>query len=178
MRFDVEDSGIGIPPRVQARLFRRFAQADASTTRRFGGTGRGLSIVKHLAELMGGTVTLTSVEGVGSVFSVRLKFAIGESVPTAGEDAPLTTGPQLLGVRVLVTDDSEINLIVAGRILTLHGAIVSVARNGQEAFDLLAQTPSAFDVVLMDLQMPVLDGVRRRGGFAASSPWDGCPSLR
>ena len=160
LSFVVQDTGIGIAPDVQERLFAPFAQADASITRRFGGTGLGLSIVKRLAGLMGGAVSLESTPGVGSAFSVVLDFALASPDAVAQLEAPLAAPGEnaLVGVRVLVVDDSDINLEVTKRILELEGAKVLLASNGQEAFDLLEAQPLAIDVVLMDVQMPVLDG--------------------
>ncbi len=158
--FAVQDTGIGIAPEVQAGLFVPFAQADASITRRFGGTGLGLSIVKRLVKLMGGEVGLDSTPGLGSEFKVTLDFGLASPQALARlEAAPAGPGERALrGVRVLVVDDSEINLDVTQRILELEGAQVRLARNGQEAFDRLQAEPQAIDVVLMDVQMPVLDG--------------------
>jgi PAS domain S-box-containing protein len=158
--FVVQDSGIGIALEAQARLFAPFAQADASITRRYGGTGLGLSIVKSLATLMGGEVALKSVPDVGSEFTVVLEFALAApDSPAVQHAAPAVPGARALhGVRVLVVDDCEINLDVAKRILELHGARVWLSANGQEAFDRLRLEPHAYDVVLMDVQMPVLDG--------------------
>ena len=160
LSFVVKDTGIGIAPEARSQLFTPFAQADVSITRRFGGTGLGLSIVKRLANLMGGDVAFVSSLGVGSEFSVKLDFARASAMASAQlQTQPRTAKRQaLLGVRVLIVDDSEVNLDVAKRILELAGARVRVANNGQESLDLLRADRGAFDVVLMDVQMPVLDG--------------------
>jgi len=175
LSFTVVDSGIGIAPELQARLFAPFAQADASMTRRFGGTGLGLSIVKRLTALMGGEVSLTSTPGVGSEFCVELPFALAAPETVAPPEAvALRPGQRgLPGVRVLVVDDSVVNLEVARRILGLEGAAVTLASNGLKACELLRSGPQDFDVVLMDVQMPVLDGyattrrIRRELGLTA-----------
>jgi PAS domain S-box-containing protein len=160
LRFAVSDTGIGIAPDVQAQLFTPFMQADVSITRRFGGTGLGLSIVKHMAKLMGGDVVVKSTPDVGSEFCVTLDFARAPAETSGTASAsPDPSGERVLsGVKVLAVDDSDINLEVAKRILELQGAQVSLASNGQEAFDRLRAEPKKFDVVLMDVQMPVLDG--------------------
>jgi PAS domain S-box-containing protein len=160
LRFIVTDTGIGIAPDVQVRLFTPFMQADASITRRYGGTGLGLSIVSHMVKLLGGEVVVVSTLGVGSEFSVILEFAL--ATREVRDRQPLLRAAAgertLLGVRVLAVDDSDINLDVAKRILELHGARVWLASNGEEAFERLQFEPEGFDVVLMDVQMPLLDG--------------------
>ena len=160
LSFVVQDTGIGIAPEVQARLFEPFAQADSSITRRFGGTGLGLSIVQRLVKLMGGEVGLDSTPGAGSEFRVVLDFALAAPEALARLEV-FSAAPgehALLGVRVLVVDDSNTNRDGTKSILELEGAQVGLASNGQEAFERLQAEPRAFDVVLMDLQMPVLDG--------------------
>jgi PAS domain S-box-containing protein len=172
LRFAVQDTGIGIKPEKQAKLFEPFSQADASTTRRFGGTGLGLSIVKRLTTAMGGIVGLASTPNVGSEFFVELTFVLASPAAFVQHMAVPPGQRALPGVHVLVVDDSEINLEVAKRILELEGAHVTLACNGQEACDKLQADPQAFDLVLMDVQMPVLDGykatryIRKKLGLA------------
>jgi hypothetical protein len=140
-------------------LFTPFAQADASTTRRFGGTGLGLSIVRQLAEHMGGCVGVNSELGVGSCFWAELPFELGDPASFDGAQSPtVAAGERLAGVKVLLVDDSPINLQVAGRLLEMDGVVVSYASHGQEALDRLVAGPSV-DLVLMDVQMPGMDGL-------------------
>jgi CheY-like chemotaxis protein len=156
----VRDTGIGIAVEAQARLFAPFAQADASVSRRYGGTGLGLSIVKSLVNTMGGRLHLESNPGQGSKFTVVLEFGVADAV---AEKIPMSCPPAmreqtLNGVRILVVDDSDINLDVTKRILETDGALASTANNGLVAVEILRAQPMDFDVVLMDVQMPVLDG--------------------
>jgi PAS domain S-box-containing protein len=160
IKFVVIDTGIGITKDAQTRLFSPFAQADASITRRFGGTGLGLSIVKSLVTALGGELHLESAAGVGTEFTIVLTMSACPA-PAAALDPgeTVTRGlPGLTGVRVLVADDSDMNLNVVKSILELEGAQVSFARNGREAFDRLQADAHEFDVVLMDVQMPLLNG--------------------
>jgi signal transduction histidine kinase/DNA-binding response OmpR family regulator len=160
LSFTVRDTGIGIKPAAQRQLFTPFIQADESITRRYGGTGLGLSIIKSLATLMGGTVDFTSMVGVGSEFRVVLDFAFAtEEALEATQSAQTSRGARpLAGVRVLVVDDYNLNLMVTQRILEGAGALVWVANNGHDAYEKLRIQPDHFDVVLMDVQMPIMDG--------------------
>jgi PAS domain S-box-containing protein len=157
--FVVRDTGVGIPDDVRARLFAPFTQADASTTRRFGGTGLGLSIVRRLVEKMGGEVGFASEVAHGSEFWVVLPLALPAAPVELRREAPATEGPRLAGARILVVDDNDINRTVASRILAGEGAVVTTGTNGVEALEHLRAAPGGFDVVLMDIQMPQMDGV-------------------
>jgi CheY-like chemotaxis protein/nitrogen-specific signal transduction histidine kinase len=154
LRFEIADTGIGIEPEAQARLFGRFQQADDSATRQFGGTGLGLAISRHLVRLMGGEVGFDSVLGEGSTF--WFDIAAPETAPAA--PAPVRTeGRGLHGLRVLVVEDNPANQMIVCRILQNLGAAVDTAGDG--AAGVLAVERSAPDVVLMDVQMPGMDGL-------------------
>jgi PAS domain S-box-containing protein len=161
LRLSVRDSGIGIPPEVQARLFQPFTQADETTTRRFGGTGLGLSIVRRLVELMGGEVGLNSEPGRGSEFWLRVALhpAQASDLPLPAPAPASSDSHGLAGLAVLLVDDSEINLDIARRMLERQGARVQTCGDGEQALGWLRASPAAFDVVLMDVQMPVMDGL-------------------
>lgn len=163
LRFEVRDTGIGLSSEALARLFTPFTQADAGITRRYGGTGLGLSICKRLMELMGGVIRVESQVGQGSLFWFELPFprTAGESTPDPGPGPALAwpAKPQLTGLQVLVVDDSAINREVVERALAQEGATVMLAADGQQAVQQLKARPEGFDAVLMDVQMPVLDGL-------------------
>lgn len=158
LRFTVEDTGIGIAPDVQARLFEPFTQADSSITRLYGGTGLGLAITRRLIELMGGEIDLESTPGVGSTFRLVLPFdRAGEPagpVPAADPQAPQEA--RRARFRILLADDNEINRMIAERQLEVLGYRVVAVDDGVEA--VAAFSREHFDAVLMDCGMPVMDG--------------------
>ncbi|AKJ26748.1 PAS domain S-box protein [Caldimonas brevitalea] len=157
LRFSVRDSGPGIPPAVQERLFRPFTQADESISRRYGGTGLGLSICRELAYLMGGQVGVESRPGVGSVFWTELPLPVADSQQVGAPPAADATDG-LAGSRVLVVEDNPVNMMIAVATLEQWGVEVVQACNGQEALDCVERQPGHFDAVLMDVHMPGMSG--------------------
>ena len=156
--FRVIDTGIGMSEEQLARLFRPFEQADSSTTRSYGGTGLGLTISLDLARLMGGDLTVESRPDCGSSFLLQLPLPAVTAPETVAGPLPLI-GQGLAGLRLLAADDVEANRLVLEDMLVHEGARVVFAENGQQALDRLDQAGvTAFDVVLMDVQMPVMDG--------------------
>jgi PAS domain S-box-containing protein len=162
--FSVQDHGIGISADSLAHIFDGFSQAEASTTRRFGGTGLGLSISSRLVQLMGGKLKVDSIEGQGSTFYFQLRLPLsGRAVaaappPTPAHALKISKPKRLQGLRILVVEDNKINQMVAKGLLTQEGAVVSLADNGQLGVATISADQQAFDAVLMDVQMPVMDG--------------------
>ncbi|WED24037.1 ATP-binding protein [Vibrio sp. JC009] len=163
LRFEVIDSGIGIPTDRKEKLFQAFDQVDSSTTRKYGGTGLGLSISKKLVQMMGGTIWVTSEPGKGSCFCFTAGFTrLAEKQPAEGDQTDAKHSLEsiesaLRGTKVLLVEDNEVNQMVAKALLKSQGVEVTLAANGKIALDLL-QEDSQFDAVLMDIQMPEMDG--------------------
>ncbi|QTN26462.1 CHASE domain-containing protein [Rhodoferax sp. AJA081-3] len=165
LEFTVSDTGIGIAPENQAHIFGGFSQAEASTTRRFGGTGLGLSISSRLVQLLGGALTLRSALGQGSHFSFSIRLPLADvadpQLPPPAPPGDSTHAPKpkrLAGMRLLVVEDNKINQMVAKGLLVKEGAEVTLADDGQLGVAAVAAAQPPFDAVLMDVQMPVMDG--------------------
>lgn len=161
LEFRVKDTGIGITPADQEKLFKRFTQLDNSSTRRAQGSGLGLAIVKELVDLMGGSISVVSTPGAGTemIVSLNLKLASEDStaqdIPLAKEN--LLAPKRVFNGHVLVVDDSTMNQMVVCKVLHSMGLQTTVANNGQEAIELLSKN-NDFGLILMDGQMPVMDG--------------------
>ncbi|QDV46216.1 Autoinducer 2 sensor kinase/phosphatase LuxQ [Stieleria neptunia] len=166
LAIDVTDTGIGISPEAQAKVFEPFAQADTSITRRFGGTGLGLAISKQLAEAMGGDISLQSTPGEGTTFTIRITIGSADELELvdpadqAEADEESTSGKakvrQLPPCKILVADDGSPNRKLLQLVLGQAGAEVVAVENGQLAIE--ATNEQSFDIILMDMQMPVMDG--------------------
>ena len=188
LQFVVQDTGIGIAQEQQEQLFSPFTQSDTSTTRQYGGTGLGLSICRSLVRMMGGTITLHSTPGTGSSFSFSLWFGYDAAATThadrqrngsviingrteirnpASTDTAVVTSrtrsvpgpwPKFPGVRILLVDDNELNISMATELLERVGILVTTAANGREAVEAVTHAGGNFDLILMDVEMPIMDG--------------------
>jgi len=160
LRFRVEDAGIGIPADRLGLVFEKFTQVDGSTTRRYGGTGLGLAICRDLAGAMGGRIDVDSREGVGSTFTfgLPLQRAAGATASPEGAAAGPVAGPQGRLPRILAAEDNKTNQLILAALLEPSGVDLALVDNGQQAVE--AFCIEDFDVILMDIQMPVLDGVQ------------------
>jgi CheY-like chemotaxis protein len=158
--FSVADTGVGVPPEKHRLIFEPFTQADGSTTRKYGGTGLGLSISAGLVELMGGSIWVESEVGKGSTFYFTVPVDLPQPIPPAG---PSTAGERAARkLRILVAEDNSVNQRLATRLLEREGHSVTIAGSGEEALDALERREreaALFDLILMDVQMPDMDGL-------------------
>lgn len=168
IQFMVKDTGIGIPANKQQEIFESFTQADVNTTRKYGGTGLGLSITKKLVNLFHGELMLESEESRGSTFHFTLKLAINENRKLYINEEKVKHLAMFPGIKVLVAEDNAINMSIARRFLTKWGIDVKEAYNGKEAVELFGK--HQFDLVLIDLEMPEMDGLTALGEIRKINP--------
>ena len=157
--FEVTDTGVGIPTNKLESIFDSFSQADESVTRKFGGTGLGLTIVKQLVDLQNGSIYVTSKENEGSSFSFTIPYQIGTAEDLLLDQSNKSVkiiGGQLTGMEVLIVEDNDINRLYASNILKKWGCVIDEAENGLICLQKLKS--KSYDVILMDVQMPVMDG--------------------
>lgn len=156
----VADNGIGIDEKGRERLFAPFEQADASTTRKYGGTGLGLAITKQLVEMMGGAIRVESELGKGSefIFDMHLRVATPEEVEKIGSAGTNGGELDLSGKQILLVEDSEINQMIAINMLEKYGATIDTADNGRKGLLKFLEAPEKYDIIFMDIQMPIMDG--------------------
>jgi len=180
IQFSVADHGIGISPENQKKLFQTFSQADGSTTRKFGGTGLGLVIAKKIVEIMGGEIWAESEEGIGSTFhfTVWMQKSDEYALLGSGEDvqSDISAVKKILkGLKILLVEDNELNQELAQDLLQKNGLEVTLANNGLEALEMVES--EVFDAVLMDCQMPVMDGYEATRKIRENMKYQNLPIL-
>jgi PAS domain S-box-containing protein len=174
LRFEVSDSGMGLTEEQRSRLFEAFVQADTTTTRRFGGTGLGLAICKRLVEAMGGEIGVESAPGAGSTFHFTVRLIMGHAEPPPAKLVMTLPASAKRGVRILLAEDNEVNRLLVVKMLERLGHTATAVEDGRAAVE--AARHGGYDMILMDMQMPVLDGasatreIRRFPGAAGRVP--------
>ncbi len=159
-RWTIRDTGIGMNPEFLKHIFDPFAQERSDARSVYNGTGLGMSIVKSLIDHMGGTIEISSEEGVGSIFVITLPFEIAEALPEETHEVKIEGRGDIKGLHLLLAEDNELNAEIAQTLLEDEGAVITVVHDGQQAIDLFEGRPKGtFDAILMDVMMPVIDGL-------------------
>ena len=159
MEFVCRDTGAGMADEFQKHIFEPFAQEHAGSRTKFAGTGLGMPITKKLVEKMGGTITFESKKGIGTTFVIRIPFKIDMDLDKGKKQTDVSDEKSIKGLHILLTEDNELNMEIAEFMLQNEGADVEKAWNGQEAVELFKKSePGEFDVILMDIMMPVMNG--------------------
>ena len=179
MVLDVADTGAGIPAEKVPLIFEKFTQADSSISRKYGGTGLGLAITKRLVELQGGQIRVESRVGRGSTFTVEIPFETAPAAAPAVEprQEPQIAAPAARQVRLLLVEDNAVNQRVVLAMLRKKNYAIDVANNGQEALEKLEHAAEPYNAILMDVQMPVLDGLETTKAIRRNSNWDYLPII-
>jgi signal transduction histidine kinase/DNA-binding response OmpR family regulator len=179
MVLDVIDTGAGIPAEKVPLIFEKFTQADSSISRKYGGTGLGLAITKRLVELQGGQIRVESRVGRGSTFTVEIPFETAPAVDTPAEPLPeqRIAAPTAKQARLLLVEDNAVNQRVVLAMLRKKNYAIDVANNGQEALDKLERASEPYNVILMDVQMPILDGLETTKAIRRNHNWDYLPII-
>jgi CheY-like chemotaxis protein len=163
LHVSVSDTGIGIMPTQIKNIFNKFEQADNSITRRYGGTGLGLAIVKNLVDKMDGTIDVASIEGKGSKFTFEIPLQISENIITSNDSTKTKKKSDyqnaFSNLYILLAEDIEINQIIFEELLLKTGIHIDIASNGKEAIAAFNKNTERYDIIFMDIQMPVMDGI-------------------
>ncbi len=155
----ISDTGIGLNKEQIKYIFSAFHQADASTTRKYGGTGLGLAISKQLIELMGGSISVNSQLGKGTQFTILVPVLLTQEIPITNPLQPILPWGDFYQLKVLLTEDNAVNQLIISSLLKQIGIEADIASNGEEAFSLVSKASPCYDVVLMDCEMPILNGL-------------------